>query len=274
MKATIATVTLGGPLMDKIHAAAEAGFECIELFDADLSDFDGGPAEAGRAVRDLGLTLLDYFPLRDFEGMPASRRTEVMERAERYLDRTAEMGAGMVMVCSNTDPGSSPDADRIATDLHDLGDLAAGRGLNIAYEALAWGRHVHDYRIAWNCVAAADHPRVGIVLDTFHIFSRGIDTSAIIDIPPERIFLVQVSDAPILDLDHMTWSRHHRNLPGRGAFPLGDFMAVLRSTGYDGIVSLECFCDELRTAPAGTVAMAGKRALDALLSVGSSAQGG
>jgi len=42
----------------------------------------------------------------------------------------------------------------------------------VAYEAMAWGRHIHDYRDSREVVRRAAHPNVGLVLDTFHIFSR------------------------------------------------------------------------------------------------------
>ena len=68
----------------------------------------------------------------------------------------------------------------------------------------------------------------------------------------------------MLDQGYLTWSRHHRTLPGRGAFPLGAFVSALRATGYDGVVSLECFSDQLRAEPAGIVAKAGFEVLDQL----------
>ncbi|MCW0469646.1 sugar phosphate isomerase/epimerase [Vibrio chagasii] len=40
------------------------------------------------------------------------------------------------------------------------------------YEALAWGRHIADYDDAWRLVVKmVDHPNLGVVLDTFHMFS-------------------------------------------------------------------------------------------------------
>ena len=78
----------------------------------------------------------------------------------------------------------------------------------------------------------ADHPAVGLVLDTFHIFARGTDLSAIRAIPRDRIFLVQAADAPRLDMDYLSWSRHFRNFPGQGDFPLDDFMDALAATGF------------------------------------------
>ena len=52
---------------------------------------------------------------------------------------------------------------------------AGARGLRIGYEALAWGKHVFDHRDAWEIVRRAEHPNIGLIVDSFHTLSRGID---------------------------------------------------------------------------------------------------
>ena len=261
---SIATVTLGGTLIEKFEAIATANFQAIELFDTDFESFRGTPKELRQRIDNLGLNLASYFPLRNFEGMPHSQQSKVFERAERYLDVAVELGADMVMICSNTDPESMPDLDSIATDLNKLGDLAAQRNLKIAYEGLAWGQHVYDYRRAWDLITRAAHPSVGLVLDAFHILARGIDLSTIKTIPSDRIFLVQVSDAASLDLDYLTWSRHHRVLPGQGNFVISEFIDAVQTTGYNAIVSLECFNDQMRASSPDAIALEGYRTLENL----------
>ena len=51
--------------------------------------------------------------------------------------------------------------------------------------------------------------------------------------------LVQLADAPWLDMDPMSWSRHFRCFPGQGEFPLTEFMDAVSATGYSGLLSLE-----------------------------------
>src|SRR5262249_18600206 len=81
----------------------------------------------------------------------------------------------------------------------------------------------------------------------------------------ERIFLVQVADAPLLDMDSLSWSRHFRNFPGQGELPLLDFMETLQTTGFDGLFSLEIFNDQFRAGSARSVAVDGQRSLVFLL---------
>jgi len=165
------------------------------------------------------------------------------------------------MICSNVSPDSLGGIDRAAADLSELGEHAARRGLRIAFEALAWGRHINDYRDAWEAVRRADHPAVGLVLDSFHILARKTDLGAMRAIPGDRIFLVQLADAPFLEMDYLSWSRHFRNFPGQGDLPVLDFMAALSATGYDGALSLEIFNDQFRAGSARSVAVDGHRSL-------------
>ena len=107
----------------------------------------------------------------------------------------------------------------------------------------------------------ADHDQIGICLDTFHILSKGHSPEAIETIDAEKIFFVQVADAPILSMDVLSWSRHHRLFPGEGGFELGRFMGHLARTGYDGPVSLEVFNDTYRQSDPFATAVDARRSL-------------
>jgi 4-hydroxyphenylpyruvate dioxygenase len=136
--------------------------------------------------------------------------------------------------------------DRAAADFHELGERAAKRGLRVGYEALAWGRHISDHRDAWEIVRRADHPNIGLSSTAFTRLSRKIDVNSIRSIPKEKIFIVQLADAPLIDMDLLYWSRHFRNMPGEGDLPVTAFTEGVAATGYDGYFSLEIFNDQFR----------------------------
>lgn len=261
MKTSIATVSLSGDLPEKLSAIARAGFDGVEIFENDFLAFDLSAREAGRLVREEGLEITLFQPFRDFEGLPEPLRGRAFDRAERKFDLMQELGADLLLVCSNVSPHALGGIDRAADDLAALGARAARRGLRIGYEALAWGRFVNDHRDAWEIVRRADHPAVGLILDSFHTLARGIDTASIRAIPADRLFLVQLADAPKLALDLLSWSRHFRTMPGQGDLPVADFLDAVRATGYDGVLSLEIFNDQFRAGSARAVAVDGKRSL-------------
>lgn len=261
MRTAIATVCLSGDLTEKLEAAAAAGFKSIEIFENDLLTFNGTNEEIRKRMVDLGLHPIAFQPFRDFEGWDEVRRERALGRAARKFDTMAELGCDLLMVCSNVSPEAQGGLDRAADDFRRLGEIARSRGMRVAYEALAWGRHVNDYRDSWEVVRRADHPNVGVVLDSFHICAKRTDLRPIRSIPGDRIFLVQIADAPLLDMDVMQWSRHFRCFPGQGDLPVDDFMSALAATGYAGPLSLEIFNDQFRAGSARSVAIDGRRSL-------------
>lgn len=261
MKTSIATVSISGDLREKLAAIAAAGFDGVEIFENDFLAFDGTPAEVGRMVRDHGLEITLFQPFRDFEGMPEPHRQRAFDRAERKFDLMAELRTDLMLVCSNVSPMSLGGIDRAAADFRELGERAASRGLRVGYEALAWGRHVSDHRDAWEVVRRADHPDIGLILDSFHTLARKIDPDTIRSIPGDRIFIVQLADAPQIDMDLLHWSRHFRNMPGEGDMPVVDFMRAVGATGYDGALSLEIFNDQFRGGSPRSISVDGRRSL-------------
>ncbi|HWM10051.1 MAG TPA: TIM barrel protein [Solirubrobacteraceae bacterium] len=255
MRRSIATVCLSGTLDEKLAAAARAGFDGIELFEADLVNSPLSPAEVRDLAADLGLTIDLYQPFRDFEAV----REPALRRAEAKFDVMEELGADLLLVCSNVSPQAIDDDALAAEQLHALATRAAERGLRIAYEALAWGRHVSEYDHAWRIVELADHPALGTCLDSFHILSRGTALDAIAGI--DKVFFLQLADAPLLSMDVLQWSRHHRCFPGQGSFDVAGFVARVLATGYEGPLSLEVFNDVFRQADPDRTAVDAMRSL-------------
>lgn len=261
MKTSIATVCLSGTLVEKLHACAAAGFDGVEIFEPDLVSAFESPEEIRALAARLGLALDLYQPMRDVEGVDEETFADVLRRARAKFELMQRLGMDLVLCCSNVGTATVDDDDVSASQLRRLGELAQGYGIRIAFEALAWGRFVDDYRRAWRIVELADHPAVGLCLDSFHILSRGHDPAAIEGIPGERIFFLQLADAPAVTMDVLSWSRHHRLFPGEGSFDLAGFVAHVVRAGYSGPLSLEVFNDTFRQTDVQGTAVHARRSL-------------
>jgi 4-hydroxyphenylpyruvate dioxygenase len=261
MKTSIATVCIAGDLREKLAAIAAAGFDGIEIFEQDFITFDASPREVGAMVRDHGLEISLFQPFRDFEGLPDPERSRAFERMERKFDLMQELGTDLILVCSSVHPKALGGIDRMSRDFAELGERAAARNLRVGYEALAWGRHVWDHRDAWEVVRRADHPNIGLVVDSFHTLGRKLDPESIRAIPGDKIFFVQLADAPMIEMDLLYWSRHFRNMPGQGDLDVTGFMRAVAATGYAGPISLEVFNDQFRGGSAKAIARDGHRSL-------------
>jgi 3-dehydroshikimate dehydratase len=258
---SIATVSLGGTLVDKLTAISAAGFDGVEIFENDLFYFDGTAAEVKQIADDRGLRITLFQPFRDFEAGPRAKLQRNLDRAERKFDLMGELGTDLMLVCSSVASDVIDDDSLAAADLYSLGERAAQRGLRIGYEALGWGRHVSTFGHALRIVEQANHPAVGLVLDSFHTLCIRDDIAPIAWIPSERIFFVQIADAPMIQLDPLSWSRHFRLFPGQGGMPVIPFMRNVIASGYAGPISLEIFNDEFRAAPPRPIAIDAMRSL-------------
>lgn len=261
MQRSIATVSLSGTLPEKLEAIAAAGFDGVEIFENDLLYYDGSPRNVRQMCADLGIAITLFQPFRDFEGCRRDRLQRNVDRAERKFDLMQELGTDLVLVCSNTASDSLGEENILLDDLALLAERAGARALRIGYEALAWGRHVNTWQQVWNLVRQVDHPALGVLLDSFHTLSLKGDPSGIANIPGDKIFFVQMADAPVLAMDVLEWSRHFRCFPGQGEFDLPGFLAPILKSGYTGPLSLEIFNDGFRAAPPRANAADGLRSL-------------
>lgn len=261
MHRSIATVSLSGTLRQKLEAISAAGFDGVEVFESDFINFNGTASELGRIAADLGLSIDLYQPFRDFEGMPEAQFRRSLDRAERKFDLMQAMGAPLMLCCSNTSPLVIDDAELAASQLRELAGRAMRRGLRVGFEALAWGRATSRYGQAWDIVRRADHPHLGLILDSFHTLSLKDDPAGIADIPGDKIFFLQMADAPLMAMDVLQWARHHRSFPGQGEFDVETFFEKTLLAGYSGPLSLEIFNDVFRETPNRRTAVDAMRSL-------------
>ena len=198
--------------------------------------------------------------LRDFEGLSDHLHDYKVDIAKSMLQMCAATGSKVLLACSSTSRHASDDLDHIARDLKKLAMLAVPFGINIAYEALSWGRTVNEFPTSWDVVCRADCPNLGIGLDSFHIFAANTPLDAIEDLDPNKIFLVQLSDfmwheTPTFE-ERMTTARTFRVFPGEGVHSeaLADLVLRLEHIGYRGDYSFEVFNDDYQQLPLETVA--------------------
>jgi 4-hydroxyphenylpyruvate dioxygenase len=261
MRTGIATVCLSGTLKEKMQACAIAGFDGIEIFEQDLVTSPLSPEDVRKMAADLGLGLDLYQPFRDFDGVTPDLLKANLRRAEAKFGLMSRLGMDTILVCSNVATATIDDDGLRASQLAQLAGLAGDHGIKVAYEALAWGKYVNDYEHAYRLVELVDHPNLGTCLDSFHILSRDWDTAPIEQLNADKIFFVQVADAPKLSMDVLSWSRHYRVFPGEGQFALAKFMGHVVRAGYTGPVSLEVFNDVFRQSDVERTAVDAMRSL-------------
>jgi sugar phosphate isomerase/epimerase len=124
-------------------------------------------------------------------------------------------------------------------------DHAAEHGVRLQLEFIP-GTGIADIGLAWEIVEKAGRGNGGLLVDSWHFFRSDPDYELLSSIPGERIFAVQIEDAPARPAENLAWeSLHGRLVPGDGDLDLARFMATVPAG--DRFVGPEVFSDELWT---------------------------
>ena len=259
----IDTVTLAGPLEDKLAATRDAGFGGIEIWAKDLVSHPSGVTGAVAAIRASGLRVTSFQLLKDYEGLADHLHEYKIDMAKSLMDLMEAVEAPLLVVASTTSPYAKGDMDKIAADLRELALLADARGIRVAFGAPAWARWINEYPAVWDAVRRADAQNLGVLINAFHLLARGTPLDSLDAIPGDKIFLVQLADY-LGDLRDITETADHRRaFPNESAHRevIAHMIRKIHRAGYSGDYVFEVFNDEyLHLAPASILARARKAA--------------
>lgn len=264
MKLSVATTSVPGDLLEKLETIAAAGFTGVELYEPDLTGFSGTPEQVGDHARALGLSIEVLQPFHDFEGQSREARARAFARLDHKLDVMQAVGATTLLIGSATNGDTQADAAVQRDDFMQLSELCAARGVRAALLALPWARHVQTDQQALDLVNAVDHPAFGLALNSFFSLADGSRPARLRDIPGDKLFHVQLSDAPAMDFDIRHLKSHFGLLPGQGGLNLAGFVRVIARLGYNGPWSLARVSDTTQSSR-DSFARDGFRALVSLL---------
>jgi sugar phosphate isomerase/epimerase len=243
-------------LEERLEAARAGRFAATSLFPFEViraRRAGGADAELRARIEAAGLRVAVIDPLARW--LPTWQRPQLPPddpaygdfRPEEIFEMADSFGAELISVLALYDPPVDPTVGGPA--FAQLCDQAAEHGLRLQLEFVP-GTGIPDLAVAWAIVEAADRPNGGILLDTWHFFRSNSSFELLAAIPAERIFALQVEDAPAAaaaDVAHE--SLHGRLLPGDGELDLTKFMAALAGR-VPSLSGPEVFSDELWKLPA------------------------
>ncbi|MDB5440732.1 MAG: Isomerase [Caulobacteraceae bacterium] len=228
----------------------QTGYHGVEI--PVLEGEAGEYRELAGVLEDMGLERTSVGAIFDPALDPLSPdrgvRDAALEAGIRLLDRVHAVGAsilaGPMYQVLGQFTGTAPTEDEFdrGCDFHRrMGEAASERGVVIALEPL---NRFEAYFIttAHQASAYADrvgHPNVRIMYDTFHANIEETD--------PVGVFAPTVSSTV-----HVHISENDRGVPGRGHIPWAATFKAIRSSGYDGWLTIEAFGRTLPTMAAAT----------------------
>jgi len=214
--------------VEQIDAAAQAGFDAVglRLFPVTVTDVDVmSDTTTQRAVEqriaEAGLKVLDI------EVVRATPQTNV-DAIVPALEFGSRLGARWLAVTAAALDSYHPaDEPCVVRCLADMCRLAEDHDMRVALEFMAF-RGIRTLEDAIRVVEAVGHPAMGMSIDALHFFRSGGTTDALVDIDPQLIACVHLSDAPgAVPADLISEARQNRLQPGEGELPLIDLLSVL-----------------------------------------------
>ncbi|WP_299618415.1 TIM barrel protein [uncultured Tateyamaria sp.] len=220
------------PYLDRFDAAAEAGFEAVEV----LMPYDVPAPETQWALRRNGLTMIllnapgpNYAGgPRGFAALPGgeARFDYDMRRAVRYAQA---LGAGMIHVLSGVAEGDAAKATLIANLKRACQGLPDGLCLTLEplNQTAQPGYFLSRYDLAAEIIAAVGAPNLGLQYDSYHAQEITGDAVAAFNTYQPIIRHIQIGDAP------------GRAPPGTGDVDFVSLFAAIDASDYSGWVSAE-----------------------------------
>lgn len=254
------------PLEDKVRIAAEAGYQGIELWSNELSDYAaaGKPLEAlGKRIKDLGLIVPNVIGLWDC--MPEGEREHVqaLDRVRRQMADAAKVGAIHIAAIPTPD---RPNIDLVwaAERYRELLGIGEEFGVIPAVEFVGFLQGIHRLGQAVAIAIEADHPQACLVADTFHLYRGGSGFNGVRALAGRLIAVFHFNDAPAQP-PRSQQKDSDRVYPGDGILPLVQLLRDLREIGFRGPLSLEVFNEGYWRQEPLEVAKTGLRKIRALI---------
>ena len=169
------------PPPELVELAARIGYACIGLRlhpafpGAPFYEIPSGSAamrEMKQRLGDTGIAVYDIEFVTVGEGFVAADLAAMLASA-------AELGAKRLSVC-----GDDPDPARQVASFAALCDLAAGFGMGVDLECMAW-RQVASFPDAVRVVEAAGRPNGGALVDAIHLSRTGGSPADLAGVPPQ-----------------------------------------------------------------------------------------
>jgi sugar phosphate isomerase/epimerase len=231
------------PLDVAVRRYAAAGVKGITVWRQAIEGRD--PAEAGRMIRDQGLSVVSLCRGGFLAAATREGRAGAVDENRRCIDQAAALGAPHIVLVCGAVPGQPlPESRRqIADGIGELASHAAACKVRLAIEPLH--PMYADDRSAVNTVAQAraicaqvGSPWVGIALDVYHVWWDGSLEREIEHCGREgSLFAFHICDwrTPTVDL------LNDRGLMGEGCIPIRQIRGWVEAAGFKGFNEVEIF---------------------------------
>ena len=221
----------GRPFADRVRAAADAGFQRIEVWTT--SNKDVAAREA--AINETGVTVTAFVSEPTGRIVDPQTHDDFVAGVERSCELARRLHAeSLIVVSGDTLDGVAAEhqARAIADALRRAAPIAHRAGVFLVLEPLNTrvdhaGYFLESTRQGIDVVRRVDHPSVRLLYDLYHSIVMGEEPADVLAGAGHLVGHVHLADAP---------GRHE---PGTGTIDWPRQLAALRAAGYTGPLGLE-----------------------------------
>jgi len=222
-------------VVDRVTAAANAGFRGLGLWHADLLHIleKRGLHELRTILDDGGMVHIELEFLWDWfldPGTDERRRSD--QRRRTLLDAAGVLGARHVKVGNFA--GRQVPVGLLTERFAELCAEAAEHGTSVAYEFMYRDATAGSLEAALSVVRGAGAANGGLALDLWHIVDLDVSTASVRELPAGTVVAAEVSDGARSPGSGARRTMRDRRLPGDGDFDIGGFVAAVRAAGFQG----------------------------------------
>jgi sugar phosphate isomerase/epimerase len=215
-------------LPERFEAAAATGCRRVSLSPGDVIDGTETAAVIAARASDLGLELVLDPLMGWYPSQTASTSRFAAVSADDAL-RVAE-DLGVVSITAITTPGEPALDPALPEHFARLCDRAAGFGAQVQIEFIPF-TPLATLRQAWDLVATVDRPNGGLLFDVWHFHRGEPDYDVLARVAGDKVFYVQLDDAPATAETDVRAETHRRLLPGDGELDLVRDLRALDAIG-------------------------------------------
>ena len=237
--------TMHLPALLQISVAKETGWDGIFLREEHVRRYLAQGCGAASLCDALaGLEPVNLGALADVERWRPKEHAAMLHEAAALTELAVDIGASYVQLLTGpvapggaySGPASLSPAElrRVtASALRSVADLGAPDGVRYYLEPVAW-TPLSSLAQAVEVIDAAERDNVGLVLDFWHLWQRGATPEDVARLDPRIIFGVDFADSLGPAGTGTSDQRTRCVWPGEGDIPLREWVAAVRSTGFDG----------------------------------------
>lgn len=256
------TATIRGQkltLPEQIAVAAQAGYDCIEPWTADIVKFAAGGGslrELRQRCADGNLRVIDAIGFATWMVDDEQQRTKGLEQLKHEMDLVAQLGGTHI---------AAPPAGAYKEPKLKLDDVAEryrailefGREFGVVPQLEFWGGSANLNHVAQAAYVAAKagHPDACILADVFHLYKGGTAPATMRLLGRSAVHVLHMNDYPAQPRE--TVKDSDRVWPGDGVAPIREILGHLAFNGCRVALSVEVFNADYWKLPALDAAKTG-----------------